>query len=361
MVTEIFWGGKEGRRGNLCPSCRSELCSPAQAPPPHEASSPPGSLAATPVALLRSPLTIYILISTTILSIGLNPGFSNPFSLEDCKNNFSTSPTSLGSLGKIVCQVGPPHGDGRDFFPRPAAFFADCGSWETISQTLFGQLSLYDFFFSNPSGLCPINSWKNCWLVVSNWTFEKHDHYPCPTPPSPTPGQSTGERNNCVTSGFQLLILLLNWRPLALKETEQSVLSSLIDLVLFLKVPYCGKNKIMCLISETWCLICLGSHSPGLGWESRNTAILINTSSARSLEKSIIYLTIFLNPSKFMCILAWSDWLPHAVTVTTGPHEALGKTVLFWALTSPLQSKISFYPVTGIDTSCSVPSGAGRI
>lgn len=128
-------------------------------------------------------------ISTAMLVIGLNPGFSNPCSLEDYKNNFPHRQQAWGSWGKFVCQLVPPHCDGREFSLRPASFLADCGSRETISQSVFGPLFFYNFFFSNPSGLCPINSWKNCWQVVSNWTFEKQYHYPCPTPPSPTPRQ----------------------------------------------------------------------------------------------------------------------------------------------------------------------------
>lgn len=102
----------------------------------------------------------------------------------------------------------------------------------------------------------------------------------------------------------------------------------------------------MCLISETWGLICLGSPSPRLGRESSNTSTLINTSSTCSLEKkSIICLTIFLNPFKFACILAWSSWLSRAVSLTTGPKEASGKTVLY-ALSIPIP-KQDFVPLSG--------------
>ena len=103
----------------------------------------------------------------------------------------------------------------------------------------------------------------------------------------------------------------------------------------------------MCLISETWGLICLGSPSPRLGRESSNSSTLINTSSTCSLEKkSIIYLTIFLNPFKFACILAWSSWLSRAVSLTTGPKEASGKTVLLCALSIPIP-KQDFVPLSG--------------
>lgn len=70
-------------------------------------------------------------------------------------------------------------------------------------------------------------------------------------PLGPTPRKLPRERNNCVTFGFSLLILLLKLEASGARETGHSVPSSLIGLVLFLKVPYCGKNKITCLISET--------------------------------------------------------------------------------------------------------------
>lgn len=61
-----------------------------------------------------------------------------------------------------------------------------------------------------------------------------------------------------------------------------------------------------------------------------------------------------------MCILARSYWLQHAVTLTTDPSEALEKTVLLCALTSPSQNKILSYPVITNNRSHSVPSGVGR-
>lgn len=142
---------------------------------------------------------------------------------------------------------------GQVFFLRPGTFSADPVPPDTISQPAFVQLSFGTSAFFPPKalGLCLGGGWEERTTtqqrlaVVSSWTFERQNQDPRPTLLSgPAPRKLRKERNNSVTFGFSLLMVLLNWRPLGPRETGHSVPRSLRGRVLFLKVPYCGKIKL---------------------------------------------------------------------------------------------------------------------
>ena len=146
----------------------------------------------------------------------------------------------MGFLGKICLPIGSSLPFWREFFLRPGSFLADHGPWDTISQ-FFVWLALPLFLFQPFRSLSYKFVEK---LLASGQLLDLWKTVPSPLPHSSRPLPQAVNRNNCVTPGFQLLILLLNRRPLGLKETGQSVLSSLMGLVLFPKVLYCGKIKL---------------------------------------------------------------------------------------------------------------------